>query len=144
MSSAIRIKQRDSSDCGPACIASVAGHYGKRIPVSRIRQEARTDGQGTSMLGMVRTLEKLNFEARGVKGSAEHLKSLPCPFIAHLVLIGGLHHYVTVYKVGKNLLRIMDPAFGSIKSWKRDCFIELWSGAFFALVPTGWIRESVP
>jgi ABC-type bacteriocin/lantibiotic exporter with double-glycine peptidase domain len=144
MSSGTRIKQRDSSDCGPACIASVVGHYGKRIPVSRIRQEARTDGQGTSMLGMVRTLEKLNFEAKGLKGSAEHLNSLPCPFIAHLVLTGGLHHYVTVYKVGKRFLRIMDPALGNMKPWKEDFFKKQWSGSVIALVPTGRIRESGP
>jgi ABC-type bacteriocin/lantibiotic exporter with double-glycine peptidase domain len=144
MASATRIKQRDSSDCGPACIASVVGHYGKRIPVSRIRQEARTDTFGTSMLGMVRTLEKLNFEARGLKGSAEHLKSLPCPFIAHLVQTGGLHHYVTVYKVGKRFLRIMDPAFGSMKPWKTAYFNKQWSGSVIALVPTGKITESGP
>ena len=112
MSSSTCIRQRDASDCGPSCIASVAGHYGKRIPVSRIRQEARTDHSGTSMLGMIRSLEKLNFEARGLKGSADNLHKLPSPFIAHLVQSSGLHHYVCVYRVGKRFLRIMDPATG--------------------------------
>ncbi len=144
MSSVIRIRQRDSSDCGPACIASAAGHYGKRIPVSRIRQEARTDSNGTSMYGMVRTLEKLNFEARGLKGSSENLGNLPCPFIAHLVQPGGLHHYVTVYRVGKHSLRIMDPAFGTMKRWKTELFNEQWSGSVIALVPTGMEPEAGP
>ncbi len=144
MASAIRIRQRDYSDCGPACIASVSGHYGKRIPVSRIRQEARTDNQGTSMLGMVKTLEKLDFEARGLKGSIEHLGNLPCPFIAHLVLSGGLHHYVTVYRVGKRSVRVMDPATGSMKVWKKDRFTEQWSGSVIALAPSGKGPEAGP
>lgn len=144
MSSATHIKQRDNSDCGPSCIASVVGHYGKRIPVSRIRQEARTDSNGTSMLGMVKTLEKLNFEARGLKGSAEYLGKLPCPFIAHLIQPGGLHHYVTVYKVGKGSLRIMDPASGSMKRWKSEVFKEEWSGSVIVMVPTGSELESGP
>ena len=142
MSSYTLIRQRDSSDCGPACIASVAGHYGRRIPISRIRQEARTDRNGTSMLGMVKTLEKLNFEARGLKGSAEYLQNLPCPFIAHLVQPGGLHHYVCVYRVDKGFLRIMDPASGSMKRWKTDLFIEQWSGSVIALVPNGMVTET--
>lgn len=135
MASATRIRQRDSSDCGPACIASVAAHYGKKIAVSKIRQEARTDPAGTSMLGMVKTLEKLNFEARGLRGSASHLSNLPCPFIAHLIQSGDLHHYVTVYKVGEKSLRIMDPALGEMKQWKFASFTEQWSGSVIAMVP---------
>ncbi|MFO7670703.1 MAG: peptidase domain-containing ABC transporter [Bacteroidales bacterium] len=144
MPSAIRIRQRDTSDCGPACIASVAGHYGKRIPVSRIRQEARTDRSGTSMMGMVKTLEKLNFEARGIRGSAQDLGRFPCPFIAHLVQTGGLHHYVTVYRVGKRSLRIMDPALGKMNHWKNELFTGQWSGAAIVLVPKGPEPESGP
>ena len=137
MSPAIRIRQRDDSDCGPACIASVAGYYGRQIPVSRIRQEARTDSHGTSMLGMVRTLEKLKFEAKGLKGTAAYLDKLPCPFIAHLVKPGGLQHYVTVYRVSKHRLRIMDPATGRLEFWKKGQFCEQWSGALIAMVPDG-------
>ncbi|MCP4312624.1 MAG: peptidase domain-containing ABC transporter [Bacteroidetes bacterium] len=144
MSSTTRIRQRDSSDCGPACIASVTGHYGKRIPVSRIRQVARTDTNGTSMLGMVRTLEKLDFEAQGLRGSAGHLGNLPCPFIAHLVQSGELHHYVTVFRVGRKFLRIMDPATGTMKRWEKETFIEQWSGSVIVMVPTGREPESGP
>lgn len=142
MSPAIRIRQRDDSDCGPACIASVAGYYGKRIPVSRIRQEARTDSHGTSMLGMIKTLEKLGFETRGLKGSAAYLYKLPCPFIAHLILPSGMHHYVTVYRVGKNKIRIMDPARGKMKKWDNGAFCKHWSGSLIAMVPRGPIAVS--
>ncbi len=141
MSSSTCIRQRDASDCGPACIASVAGHYGKRIPVSLIRQEARTDHRGTSMLGMIKSLEKLNFEARGLKGSAENLHKLPSPFIAHMVQSRGLHHYVCVYRVGKRFLRIMDPGTGKMKQWKTGYFYEQWSGSVIALVPAGSTPE---
>ena len=38
----IRIKQRDISDCGAACLASVSSYYGLHLPVSRIREYAGT------------------------------------------------------------------------------------------------------
>ena len=43
-----KIKQRDITDCGAACLASVAAHYRLGIPVSKIRQLAGTDQKGTN------------------------------------------------------------------------------------------------
>ena len=45
----IQIKQHDITDCGAACLASVAAHYGLRLPVARIRQYAFTDKKGTNV-----------------------------------------------------------------------------------------------
>jgi len=38
----IAIKQRDITDCGAACLASVAAWYKLALPVARIRQFAGT------------------------------------------------------------------------------------------------------
>ena len=38
-----KIKQRDITDCGAACLASIAAHYELQLPVARIRQLASTD-----------------------------------------------------------------------------------------------------
>ena len=128
------IRQRDSSDCGPACIASVMAFYGIRVSVARIRQIAGTDKLGTSMWGLVRTLEKFDFEAKGLKGSAEHLDKLPLPFIAHVEQTGGEHHYVCVYGINGKHLRVMDPAEGKIRRWSHGDFGRKWSGAVVAMV----------
>ncbi|MFO7935710.1 MAG: peptidase domain-containing ABC transporter [Bacteroidales bacterium] len=130
----VAIRQRDSSDCGPACIASVMAYYGIRASVARIRQIAGTDKLGTSMWGLVRTLEKFDFEAKGLKGSAEHLDKLPLPFIAHVEQTGGEHHYVCVYGINGKHLRVMDPAEGKIRRWSHGDFRRKWSGAVVAMV----------
>ena len=62
------IKQRDVTDCGAACLASIAANYNLNIPVSKIRQIAGTDKKGTNALGMVEAAEKLGFSAKGVRG----------------------------------------------------------------------------
>ncbi|HUM88961.1 MAG TPA: cysteine peptidase family C39 domain-containing protein [Prolixibacteraceae bacterium] len=46
-----KIKQRDITDCGAACLASIAAYYKLRIPVSRIRQMAGTDKKGPTYSG---------------------------------------------------------------------------------------------
>lgn len=40
---AMKFKQRDGSDCGPACLGFVADYYRLRWPLARIGQIARTD-----------------------------------------------------------------------------------------------------
>ena len=103
--------------------------------MSRLRQVAGTDRQGTSMLGMVKALEQFNFEVKGLKGSADHLDKLPRPFIAHTIQPDGRHHYVTVFGINGKGLRIMDPSSGKVSRWTRETFKEWWSGSVIAMVP---------
>ena len=82
----IRIKQRDITDCGATCLASVAACYKLKWPVSKIRQIAGTDKKGTNILGMVEASKKMGFVAKGVKGEWESLFKIPKPAIAQLVI----------------------------------------------------------
>src|SRR3712207_5850968 len=81
-----RIKQHDITDCGAACLHSVAGYYGLTLPISRIRQYASTDRKGTNVLGMVEAATRLGFTAKGVKGPFDALHKIPKPAIAHVVV----------------------------------------------------------
>jgi ATP-binding cassette, subfamily C, bacteriocin exporter len=46
------IKQHDITDCGAACIATISKQYGLKIPITKIRETAGTDKQGTNALGV--------------------------------------------------------------------------------------------
>ncbi len=133
--SKIEIRQRDATDCGPACIASVAAWYKSRIPVARIRQIAGTDKQGTSALGLVKAFDSLGITAKGFRCQANYLDHIPCPAIAHLVIKNNLHHYVVIYGVTKKKVKIMDPANGRIKHITRDKFESRWSGVLIISAP---------
>lgn len=78
------VKQHDITDCGAACLASVAAHYKLRMPIARIRQYASTDKRGTNVLGLIEAANKLGFQAKGVKGTPESLAKIPKPAIAHV------------------------------------------------------------
>lgn len=130
----IKIKQRDITDCGAACLASVGEHYNLKLPVARIRQIAGTDKRGTNALGMVKAAEQLGFDAKGVKGVAESLSKIPLPAIAHVVR-KNLQHYVVVYSVHKELITYMDPGDGEIHKESIEEFMKTWSGVLILLVP---------
>lgn len=129
------VKQRDISDCGAACLASVTAHYNLELPVARIRQYAYTDGKGTNVMGIIEAANKLGFQAKGVKGPFEALANIPKPAIAHVVVKGVLHHFVVVFGVTPEFITVMDPADGQLHKLKHEAFKQVWTGVLVLLLP---------
>lgn len=131
----VKIKQHDITDCGAACLASIAGYYRLRMPVSRIRQFAGTDKRGTNLLGIVEAAERLGFQVKAARGPLESLAKIPLPAIAHVIVKKELHHFVVIYHVSKKYITIMDPGDGSIHKKKSADFSNEWTGAIVLLLP---------
>jgi len=131
-----RIRQRDISDCGAACLASIAAFYQLQLPVARIRQLAATDNKGTNVLGIIEAANKLGFEAKGVKGPWEALFNIPKPAIAHVVIKERLHHFVVIYKVTKTHVVVMDPADGLFHKLTHEAFKAIWTNVLILLMPS--------
>ena len=62
--SGLNIKQHDITDCGAACIASIAAFYRLYLPLSKIRQYIGTDKYGTNILGILEGAQKIGFDAK--------------------------------------------------------------------------------
>jgi len=129
------IKQRDITDCGAACLASIAANYKLNLPVAKIRQLANTDKKGTNVLGLIEAANKLGFEAKGVKGTLDSLNKIPLPAITHLVIKQQLHHYVVIYKVTNTYIQLMDPADGKMHKKNLTEFTAEWTGVLVLLLP---------
>lgn len=128
------IKQHDLKDCGPACLAMISRYYGLSISISRIREVAGTDLQGTNIKGLLEAGERLGFEMKGVKATnPEALNTVPLPTIAHVV-DEGLLHYVVIYKVKKNKIFIADPEKGLV-TYSLDEFTQIWTGILVLVAP---------
>nr|WP_121271203.1 peptidase domain-containing ABC transporter [Pedobacter schmidteae] len=136
-----KVKQRDITDCGAACLASIATHYKLDLPVARIRQMAGTDKKGTTVLGLVEAAQKLGFEAKGVKSPFESLFKIPTPAIAHVVVGEILQHYVVIYKVNRKYIQVMDPIDGQMHRKTHEEFKKEWTGTLILLLPA---EEFIP
>lgn len=131
----ICIKQHDITDCGAACLASVAAHFGLDMPISKIRQYASTDKKGTNILGLIEAAEQLGLTAKGVKGEFEALFEIPTPAIAHVVVKEGLHHFVVIYNVSGRYIEVMDPMDGKIHKLPHSEFKKRWTGVLLLIMP---------
>ncbi|ELR72375.1 Lipid A export ATP-binding/permease protein MsbA [Fulvivirga imtechensis AK7] len=135
MSRSIKVKQHDVTDCGAACLASVASFYGLKLPISRIRQYASTDQKGTNVLGMIEAAEKLGFVAKGVRGEFSSLLKIPKPAIAHIIVNKVLHHFVVIFEANEKHVKVMDPGDGRMHTYSNDEFMQLWTGVLLLLLP---------
>ena len=129
------VKQHDITDCGAACLASVAAHFGLEMPISKIRQYASTDKKGTNILGMIEAAETLGFSAKGVKGEFESLFEIPVPTIAHVVVKEVLHHFVVIYRATDKFIEVMDPIDGKLHKVTHADFKKQWSGVLVLIMP---------
>ncbi len=136
MTNRIKKKQRDITDCGAACLASVASYYHLHLPLSRIRQYAGTDKRGTNILGLIEAAEQLGLQAKGAKGPIESLSKIPLPAIVHVIVNDGLQHFLVIYKVSKKYIILMDPGDGEIHKRKLTDFVKEWTGVVVILLPS--------
>ncbi|GAB4375789.1 MAG: peptidase domain-containing ABC transporter [Elainellaceae cyanobacterium] len=127
-----RVLQHDEEDCGAACIATIAKHYGRTLAISRIREAVGTGSRGTSLLGLKRGAESLGFNTRQVKASPDfldHLHQAPLPTIIHWK---GYHWVVLYGQKGKKYV-IADPAVG-IRYLSRRELVEGWGNGIMLLL----------
>ena len=130
-----RFRQRDMTDCGACCLGYVAARAGKILPVSRLRQLAGTNHQGTTALGLVEAARAVGLSARAVRGAAGQLVNVPLPAIAHCLVGRGLLHYVVLVKWTARYAKVMDPAAGRVQRWSPQEFVSAWTGVLILVAP---------
>jgi len=131
----IKMKQRDLTDCGAVSLASVGACYGRKLPLSRIRQYASTDRSGTTVSGLLCAAQKLGFIAKAVRGDFDSLYKIPKPAVAHVIVKEVLHHFVVIHAIDARWVTVMDPAFGEIRKLSHEEFKRQWTGVIVLLVP---------
>jgi ABC-type bacteriocin/lantibiotic exporter with double-glycine peptidase domain len=129
------IRQHDHSDCGAACLCSIARAYGYHLPLSRIRELASTERVGTNVMGLVEAADKMGFIAKGVKGPPEALNAAPLPSIAHMKKGTGMHHFVVLTRIGKHHAKYMDPESGTIRKVPIENLRSQWTGVLVIIAP---------
>lgn len=107
------ILQSESSECGLACLAMVAGHFGYQTDLAELRNKFSISLKGATLNQLMRHAGSLHLTSRPLRLELEHLAELKLPAILHW----NLNHFVVLSKVqrdfrGNYLVTILDPAAG--------------------------------
>ena len=137
------IKQHDITDCAAACLATISKQYGSAISITKIREIAGTDRQGTNAYGIIMAAEEMGFSAKCVKGDKEALFSkFPLPAIAHVVINEQFEHYMVIHSIEEKKDRIIvaDPSKGLVIYNTKD-FLDIWTGVLIIMSPTSYFKK---
>jgi ABC-type bacteriocin/lantibiotic exporter with double-glycine peptidase domain len=128
------VLQHSEEDCGAACLATVAKHYGRTFAISRVREAVGTGSRGTTLLGLNRGAEAFGFNVRQVKATTEiidRISEIPLPAIIHWK---GYHWIVLYGKKGKKYV-VADPAVGIRHLTRRELTVGWGNGVMLLLSP---------
>lgn len=134
----IYVPQIDETDCGAACLAMILKNYHSQVSIAHLRHIAKTNTEGTTALGLVKTAEKFNMDVQAVKAdmSLFYMSDIQYPFIVHVIKDGGLLHYYVVLKSTKRKIIVADPdSTSGIKKMSKKAFEKEWTGITLFMVP---------
>ncbi len=100
--------QSEAAECGLACVAMVASHYGQGQDLGDLRRRFPISLKGAKLASLISHSGALGFSARPLKLELEHLGQLSLPCILHW----DLNHFVVLKKVGARSCVVLDPAIG--------------------------------
>jgi ABC-type bacteriocin/lantibiotic exporter with double-glycine peptidase domain len=126
------VLQHSEEDCGAACLATIAKHYGRIFTISRVREVVGTGPRGTTLLGLYRGAETLGFHVRQIKASPQifdRLNQAPLPAIIHW----KGYHWVVLYGQKHGKYVIADPGVG-IRYLSKQELMQGWSNGIMLLL----------
>lgn len=130
------ILQTEATECGLACIAMLANHYGNNVELRELRQRFPVSLKGMSLGALTRVCRHLNLTNRPLRVNLAALKQARLPCILHW----NFNHYVILSKVSKNNVTIIDPALG-VRTIDYDHLSKAFTGILIEVWPSQDFRK---
>lgn len=118
-------KQQEHSDCGVACLLSIIKFHAGDGTIESLRELSGTNQEGTTLLGLYQTAQKIGFDTKGVKSSTEAIQQLQLPCILHVNIDDKRLHYLVCYEQKGEEFLVGDPAEG-LKTINKEELNHIW------------------
>lgn len=124
------VRQINTMDCGPSCLAYISNYYGKKHHINQIRELCYITKRGVTLNGIAEAGRALKFLVLTGKLKTTDLiktsSNFPC------IIHWNQNHFVVLTKIkikknGDILYYIMDPRFGHVKLNELE-FKKSWIG----------------
>jgi ATP-binding cassette, subfamily B, bacterial CvaB/MchF/RaxB len=102
------IRQSETSECGSACLAMVAGFYGHKIDMATMRRRYSTSLRGMTLQHITAAAQQLQLASRAIRIELADIGDVKLPCILHW----EMSHFVVLRAVRKNRITVHDPANG--------------------------------
>lgn len=118
-----------------SCYEWVLNHYNITGYKEKLISKFDKAKKNVSLHDVIKVLEKLNFETKGVKGDMDSLSQIPLPAIAIVKLREYLSLYVVITKVSDTHITIFNAELKEEESYTKDYFATIWDGSMILMLP---------
>ena len=133
------LMQQENADCGAACVAMIAAHFGKPIRLDELRHESAGSSRGASFREIVVIAGRLQLVSRALRLSLDEIQKLKLPAILHW----RMNHFVVLVRARRNSFIIHDPARGK-RRVAIDEFAEAFTGVALEFSPSKGFERWCP
>jgi ATP-binding cassette, subfamily B, bacterial CvaB/MchF/RaxB len=102
------ILQTEAAECGVACLAMMATHFGLRTDLAALRARFSVSLKGATLSQLMQYAAVLELSSRPLRLELEELPQLAMPCILHW----DMNHFVVLTNVSAKNITILDPAMG--------------------------------
>lgn len=136
------VLQTEASECGLACLAMVADHFGYRCELGDLRRRFAVSLKGATMTQLVRYAATLELAARPLSLELKEIPDLQLPCILHW----DLKHFVVLKKIQKGLtgaisVTLVDPAVGE-RRMTLETMSKHFTGVALELSPNQHFKQA--
>lgn len=130
------ILQQERSECGLACVAMIAAHYGRTENLQTIRSMAGGASRGSTLKDLIDVAHQLKLIPRSLRLSIGDLPRLRLPAVLHW----NMDHYVVLSALTRKGATILDPSTGK-RCVKRSEIDQRFTGVALELQPATDFRK---
>ncbi len=125
------IRQNETTECGLASLAMVAGYHGFRTDIAALRRRFPTSAAGVTLSAIMEMAARMDMNCRALKVPLEDIRKLRTPAIVHW----DMNHFVVLKSASAKKMVVHDPATG-VRRYTRDTFSRHFTGVALELHPT--------